>query len=90
MSKSKNQQIISAEVVRLLRQERQNQNLSVYRLAKDSGLSQQMIHYVEQGVRNPTLDTLLHIASALNVDLSKLINRASATQSRVQRSRPPR
>jgi len=79
MPKSKNAQIISAEVVRLLRQQRQKQAFSVYRLAKISGLSQQMIHYVERGMRNPTLDTLLHIADALGVDLSKLLRKASDT-----------
>jgi transcriptional regulator with XRE-family HTH domain len=79
MPKSKKPQTVSAEVVRLLRQERQDQNLSVYRVAKDSGLSQQMIHYVEQGMRNPTLDTLLRIAGALDVDLSRLIGQASVT-----------
>jgi transcriptional regulator with XRE-family HTH domain len=79
VAKSKKPEIISAEVIRLLRQERQAQNLSVYRVAKDSGLSQQMIHYVERGMRNPTLDTLLRIAEALDVDLSRLIKRASVT-----------
>jgi transcriptional regulator with XRE-family HTH domain len=82
VGKSKNPQIISTEVVRLLRKERLDQKLSVYRVAKDSGLSQQMIHFVERGMRNPTLDTLLHIAGALNVDLSKFIKRASAARNR--------
>ena len=31
-----------------------------------------MISYVERGMRNPTLDTLLRIALALDVDLSRL------------------
>jgi transcriptional regulator with XRE-family HTH domain len=45
-------------------------------LAAKSGLSQPMISYVERGLRNPTLDTLLRIASALDVDLSKLLEQA--------------
>jgi len=49
----------------------------MYRIAKKSGLSLQMISYVERGMRNPTLDTLLRIAAALNVDLSRLIKQAS-------------
>jgi transcriptional regulator with XRE-family HTH domain len=77
MPKSRSPQVISAEVARLLREERQNQNVSVYRLAKDSGLSQQMIHYVERGLRNPTLDTLLRVAIALGVDLSELLKKAT-------------
>lgn len=82
MPKSKKTQIVSAEVVRLLRQERQDQNLSVYRVAKNSGLSQQMIHYVEQGMRNPTLDTLLRIANVLDIDFAELIKRATAKSKR--------
>jgi transcriptional regulator with XRE-family HTH domain len=46
-------------------------------VAKKSGLSQQMVSYVERGMRNPTLDTLLRIASALDIDLWKLIKHAS-------------
>jgi transcriptional regulator with XRE-family HTH domain len=36
-----------------------------------------MVSYVERGMRNPTLDTLLRIAAALDVDLSKLLKQAS-------------
>jgi transcriptional regulator with XRE-family HTH domain len=45
-------------------------------LAVKAGLSQQMISYVERGIRNPTLDTLLRITKALDVPLAKLITRA--------------
>jgi repressor LexA len=69
--------IISLEVVRLLRKERTDREISMLRLAQKSGLSVAMISYVERGMRNPTLDTLLRIAIALDVDLSKLLNQAS-------------
>jgi transcriptional regulator with XRE-family HTH domain len=69
--------IISLEVARLLREERIRRGISMNRLAEKSGLSQAMVSYVERGIRNPTLDTLLRIAGALNVDLSGLIKRAS-------------
>jgi len=65
------------EVARLLRNERIRQRISMDRLARKSGLSQPMISYVERGLRNPTLDTLLRIAAALDVDLSKLLKQAS-------------
>jgi transcriptional regulator with XRE-family HTH domain len=64
---------ICAEVVRLLRQQRTARGWSVYRVAKEARLSQQMIHYIEAGQRNPTLSTLLRLADALDVDLWKLI-----------------
>jgi transcriptional regulator with XRE-family HTH domain len=67
---------ISREVTRLLREQRIRAGLSIYRVAKKSGVSQQMIGYVERGLRNPTLDTLLRITNALDVDLWKLIKKA--------------
>jgi transcriptional regulator with XRE-family HTH domain len=36
-------------------------------VASEAGLSQQMVSYVERGMRNPTLDTLLRIAGVLKV-----------------------
>ena len=36
-----------------------------------------MVSYVERGMRNPTLDTLLRMTSALQIDLGKLITRAA-------------
>ena len=77
MAKADASRKIAAEVPRLLREERVRRGLSIYRLAKMSGVSQQMISYVERGMRNPTLDTLLRIANGLNVDLSRLIKRAT-------------
>ena len=68
------------EVARLLRSERIRQGISMDRLAQKASLSQPMISYVERGMRNPTLDTLLRIANALDVDLSKLIKRASTAR----------
>ena len=52
------------------------------KLAEESGLSQQMISYVERGMRNPTLDTLLRIAGVLKVDLSEILACATRPRSR--------
>ncbi len=49
-------------------------------LADKSGLSQPMVSYVERGKCNPTLGTLLRIANALDVDLWRLIKRASTAR----------
>jgi transcriptional regulator with XRE-family HTH domain len=43
------------------------------RLAERAGLSQQMISYVERGMRNPTLDALLRIAEALGIGLDTVL-----------------
>jgi transcriptional regulator with XRE-family HTH domain len=45
-------------------------------VAERAGLSQQMVSYVERGMRNPTLETLLRITAAMNVNLAKVIERA--------------
>ncbi|HWX17264.1 MAG TPA: helix-turn-helix transcriptional regulator [Chthoniobacterales bacterium] len=68
---------ISLEVVRLLKKERIRSGISMNRLAEKAGLSQSMVSLLERGMRTPTLDTLLRISAALNVDLSKLLKRGS-------------
>lgn len=77
MPKENSPKAICANMRRLLREERTRAQMSMVRLAEKSGLSVAMISYVERGARNPTLDTLLRIANALDVDLWRLIKRAS-------------
>jgi transcriptional regulator with XRE-family HTH domain len=63
-------------VISLLRQERERRKLSKYFVAQESGLSPQMIAYVENGDRNPTLETVLRMAAALELDLAEVITQA--------------
>lgn len=67
---------IGADVARIMQAERKRLDLSMTVLAAKAGLSQQMVSYVERGMRNPTLDTLLRIAGALGLDLSSVLKRA--------------
>ena len=67
---------ISSQVARLLKEERESQGLSLNLLAERAGLSRQTVSYVEQETQNPTLDTLLRITWALQVDLETIISRA--------------
>ena len=69
-------QPLCAKIISLLQQERKRRKLSKYFVAQESGLSPQMIAYVENGERNPTLETVLKIASALQVDLAAIITEA--------------
>ena len=71
-------QAVCAEVARLLREERLRQGLSMTALAEQAGLSQQMISYVERGLRNPTLDTLLRITGVLEIELGEVVQRAKS------------
>lgn len=73
---------IVANVARQLKAERIRRGVSMTKLAGESGLSQQMISYVERGMRSPTLDTLLRIAAVLDIDLSAVIKAAAKRSSR--------
>jgi transcriptional regulator with XRE-family HTH domain len=76
---NKTRDAIFTQVANLLRQERLRQKLSLARVAERAGLSYQMISYVERKMRNPTLDTMLRITSALGIDLGELIKKADQT-----------
>ena len=76
VASNKSQQAVCARVARILRQEREKQGLSMNRVAERAGLSQQMVSYVEREMRNPTLETLLRIAVALEIDLAKVLQTA--------------
>jgi transcriptional regulator with XRE-family HTH domain len=67
---------IESEVARLLRAEREKRDLSLNDLADLAGLSRQMVSYIEQEKRNPSLDVLLRITGALDIKLEDLIRRA--------------
>ena len=69
-------EVIQSHVIRLLREERRRQDISITTLAMRAGLSQPMVSYVEREMRKPTLDTLLRIAEALDIDLDSVIRQA--------------
>jgi transcriptional regulator with XRE-family HTH domain len=75
-SDNKSQQAVCSRVARILRQEREKRGLSMNVVAERAGLSQQMVSYVEREMRNPTLETLLRIAAALDVDFVSVLRRA--------------
>ena len=50
-------------------------------VAERAGLSQQMVSYVERGMRSPTLETVLRIAYALDLDPAEVIRLARKTAS---------
>ena len=73
--------MVAAEVVRLLREARIKKGLSMTRVAEMAGLSQQMVSYVERGMRIPTIDTLVRLTNALDLDLWKVIRTAETRAS---------
>jgi transcriptional regulator with XRE-family HTH domain len=70
---------VASHVALLLRAERESRDLSMTTVGERAGLSQQIVSYIERGMRNPTLDTLLRITEALGISLSDVLNRAERT-----------
>lgn len=59
-------------------QEREAQGLSKNALATKAGLNQSVISRLEAGIaQNPTVDSLLRIAFALDLDLGSLLTKAT-------------
>jgi transcriptional regulator with XRE-family HTH domain len=67
---------ISSQVARLLKQEREKRGISLNLLSQKAGLSRQTVAFIERGLRNPTLNTLFRLTSALEVEPEKIIVRA--------------
>jgi len=78
MPDDKRRQRIHAAVIRLLREERDKQGVSMYQLAPKAGLSQSALSLIDRGLRMPALDTLLRIAEVLEVRLGDVLLKAEA------------
>jgi len=52
----------------------EEKNMTVYKLAKISGLSQTGISFIINGERSPTFDTLKKICAALEIPVSSIID----------------
>jgi transcriptional regulator with XRE-family HTH domain len=76
VSKNSLREAIAANVIRLLREEREKRGLSMNVVAQRSGLSHSIVSLIERDLRNPTLDTLLRIADAIEIDLGEILIRA--------------
>ncbi|MDD5349597.1 MAG: helix-turn-helix transcriptional regulator, partial [Chthoniobacteraceae bacterium] len=62
MLKDSTVQAFCAAVSQTLKEERLRKNLSMSAVAERAALSQQMVSYVERGIRKPTLDTIFRIS----------------------------
>jgi transcriptional regulator with XRE-family HTH domain len=72
MAKSR-PEIVGSSVACLLRQKREALGLSMNTVAKRARLSHSMVSRVEHELRRPTLDTLLRIAEAMDIELWPLV-----------------
>ena len=71
-----------AQVIKLLREEREKRGLSKYTLSAQCGLAQQTISYMERGLRQPSFETILRIADGMGVNLEDVLGRARAAVSK--------
>jgi transcriptional regulator with XRE-family HTH domain len=69
-------QALGSAVARVLREARKAQGLSMYSVAEKSGLSPQMVSYVEREMRAPTLETFFRLCHALSLEPSDVMARA--------------
>lgn len=70
--------VVAADVGRRLRTLRVERGLSLSELARRSGLGKGTLSELETGQRNPTLDTLFAITSALRLPLSVALSGVGA------------
>lgn len=78
MLSNQKRQAICIKVAQILREERLSKGVSMTRLAERAGVSQQMVSYIERGMRNPTLDVLLRVSGALDLQLDDVLGQAYA------------
>lgn len=64
---------IVTQVCQQLLAERKRQGISQQRLSENAGISRTGLRHIESLETNPTLYTLLKVAKALKVDLSKIL-----------------
>jgi transcriptional regulator with XRE-family HTH domain len=79
MLSNQKRQAICIKVAQILREERLGKGVSMTRLAERAGVSQQMVSYIERGMRNPTLDVLLRVSGALELQLDDVLGQAYAS-----------
>ena len=76
MPKIGHYQAVTAEIVRLLSEERKKRKLSNYALSQQSGVSESMLSLVDRGFRNPSMEVILRMADGIGTDLPVLIKKA--------------
>ena len=77
MAEDKKRLAICAAVAQILQKERTQRRLTLAAVAAKAGLSYQMIRFVETQKRNPTLDTLLRICDAMDIEFIEMMKRAT-------------
>ena len=77
MAEDKSRRAVCAAVAQILHKQRAERGLTLAAIAAKAGLSYQMVRFVETQKRNPTLDTLLRICSAMEIDFIDVLKQAT-------------
>lgn len=77
---------VTQGLIGILKARREELALTTWQLAEAADLNQSAISLLERGKRNPTLDTLLRWADALNLDLGEALQRAQREAGKRARS----
>ena len=77
VSKNPTREAILSNTIQALRDKRIRKNLSMNKLAALCGLHVSMISLMERELRSPTLDVLLRISEALEIDLWTILKEAT-------------
>jgi transcriptional regulator with XRE-family HTH domain len=75
---------IERELARLLKERREAMGLSKVKTGERAGLATMTILFVEEQRRTPSINTLLRIATALELDLWEVLKRATAVAGRAR------
>ncbi|MBR3447046.1 MAG: helix-turn-helix transcriptional regulator [Oscillospiraceae bacterium] len=62
------------DIAQRIRQIRTSKEISIYRISKDTGISPNYISDLENGRRNPSLDTLERLIVPLGITLAELFS----------------
>lgn len=62
------------EIGKKIRKLREDRDMSMYRLTQITGVSGQHIKGIEEGTRQPTIETLQRLATALGTSLAEIFN----------------
>lgn len=76
MKKAERRAAICAELIRLIGEERKRRALSKNKVAELTGLNQSTVSRLENYHENPSLDSLLRVADALEINLGDILGRA--------------
>ena len=62
------------DVGKRLKEVRESKNISKYKLAQDSGVSESHIRNLERGLKNATVETLEMLVTHLNITMAEFFN----------------